>query len=69
MESDSLNAISWSNSKKDLRRFHFILNEIKSLFSSILVTFSYVSQLVNFMADALPKQGVVRILALEASLI
>ena len=69
MESDSLNTISWVNSKKGPWRFQFILNEIKSLSSSIPVTFSYVSRLANFMADALAKQGVVRILALEASLI
>lgn len=49
-------------------RFQFILNEIKSLSYSIPVTFSYVSRSPNFMTDALAKQGVVRILALEASL-
>ena len=67
VESDSHDAISWVNSKKGPWRFQFILNEIKSLPSSIPVTFSYVSQSTNFMADALAKQGVVRILALEAS--
>ena len=68
-ESDFLNDISWVDYRKGPWRFQFILNEIKSLSSSISVTFSYVSRLANFMANALAKQGVVRILALEASLI
>ena len=66
---EALRILRRFNCGKGPWRFQFILNEIKSLSSSIPVTFSYVSRSANFIVDALAKQVVVRILALEASLL
>lgn len=41
--------------------FHFILNQIKFLSSSIQVEFSHIFRSANAMADVLAKQGVDRL--------
>lgn len=61
MKSDSSNAIVWiSTSSGDLWRFHFILKEIKFLFSMIQVKLSRVLHSVNAMEDSLANQGLER---------
>lgn len=62
MESDSTNAICWvSNLEAEPWKFHFVLNEIKALSSSNVVSFSHVVREANFTADSLAKLGVERI--------
>lgn len=61
MESDSSNVIVWiSTSSESPWRFHFILKEIKFLFSMIQVKLSRVLHSVNAMKDSLAKQGLER---------
>ena len=47
VKNDSSNLFKWGS-----------LEEIRVLFSQVLVEFKHVGRLANAMADALPKQGV-----------
>ena len=42
-------------------KVHFNFNEIREISSSVIVSFSYVVGSTNYMADALAKQGIVRL--------
>lgn len=71
VESDLIHAISLVSPSVMLHwRFHFYLNEIKMLSSSIEVEFGHVGQMANGirMADSSAKQGVDRSSLVELTL-
>lgn len=58
MESDYSDAIHCASSlDRDPWIFHFYVNEIKALSSSLKVSFSHVGQSANSMANFWPNKG------------
>ena len=70
MKNDSLNAISWVNSMQASPcEFQFYFNKIKFLSLASQVVFCHVNQSANGMANAMAKQGLDRVVPLEAYLL
>lgn len=61
VENDSSNDIAWALREDNIPwKFHYLLNKIRSLSSSIKAEFKHINRLVNILADSLAKQGVDR---------
>lgn len=58
LKNHAICAQSFSKSNRGLWKYHFVLNEIKTLSSWIDVQFVHVLPLPNAIADVLAKQGV-----------
>lgn len=61
IESDSFNSIHWASGSVlgvPGWKFHFYLNDIKDLSSSLKVVFRHVTRSANKVVEVLTKQGV-----------